>query len=575
MTTQRIAALSLVALLASAPAALAQSRGGPAAVAKDEGIPIESELVRSKCGGCHRSDDQHRMSRISYRRASPENWQRTIERMVSINHAVVSVDEARGIIKYLSDHLGLAPQEARPAQFDYERRMVDYSYAADKETADLCTGCHSFGRVLSERRTTEEWGLLIAMHRGYFPLTDNQPIANGQGFRRSRAVTNEPGADGRPPDTRQPMDKAIAHLSKVFPLMTPEWATWSASATSPRLAGRWALTGSMSGKGPVFGEMIVTADPSAPDSFTTETHILIAGTGQSITRTGKGILYTGYQWRGRGSEIAKSDEPWREVLFVERDRAEMWGRWFTGAYDETGVDVRLTRLTGAPLILGTAVPGIKAGTSRTLTIFGASLPATIAVGDIDLGPGITVTRLASASPSTVTLEISVAKDARPGPRDIAIAGAIRPSGLLVYQKVDGIRVLPRAGMARVGGIGFPKQFQQFEAMAFANGPDGKPDTDDDWPLGLVDVRWGIEEYASTFGDDDLKWVGAIDPATGLFTPNVDGPNPERSGNRNNVGDVWVTAEYSPGGEERPIKGRAHLLVTVPLYMGWGTSEVAK
>jgi quinohemoprotein amine dehydrogenase len=453
--------------------------------------------------------------------------------------------------------------------------VIDYSYTADKDTADLCSGCHSLGRVISERRTQEEWGLLVAMHRGYFPLTDNQPIANGQGFRRSRVASTEPGPDGRPPDNRQPMDKAIAHLAKAFPLITPEWSTWSASASSPRLAGRWAVTGSMPGKGPVFGEMVVTAD-AAPDGFVTETHLTIAATGQTITRKGKGILYTGYQWRGRGFESSKPDDPWREVMFVERDRAEMWGRWFTGAYDETGVDVRLTREAGAPIVLGVGTPGVKIGSAgHVLQIFGANLPAALTPADIDLGPGISVTRVVTTTPTMVSLEVAVAANARPGPRDIAIAGTSRPMGLIAFQKVDGIRVLPRAGMARVGGVGFPKQYQQFEAVAFANGPDGKPDTDDDWPLGVVDAKWGVEEYASTFGDDDLRWVGAIDPASGLFTPNVDGPNPERSGNRNNVGDVWVTAEYTPGGEERPIKARAHLLVTVPLYMGWGTSEVAK
>ena len=36
-----------------------------------------------------------------------------------------------------------------------------------------------------------------------------------------------------------------------------------------------------------------------------------------------------------------SDNVWREVMFVERDWQEMSGRWFTGAYDETGIDVKL------------------------------------------------------------------------------------------------------------------------------------------------------------------------------------------------------------------------------------------
>jgi quinohemoprotein amine dehydrogenase len=117
---------------------------------------------------------------------------------------------------------------------------------------------------------------------------------------------------------------------------------------------------------------------------------------------------------------------------------------------------------------------------------------------------------------------------------------------------------------------FPKQLQQFEAVAFHNGADGKPGTADDLNLGLVDVKWSLEEYTATFGDDDLQFVGAIDDK-GLFTPALDGPNPKRAGNRNNVGDVWVVAELaSPNARDtsRPIRARAHLLVTVPLYMAW-------
>ena len=62
-------------------------------------------------------------------------------------------------------------------------------------------------------------------------------------------------------------------------------------------------------------------------------------------------------------------------------------------------------------------------------------------------------------------------------------------------------------MARVGGAVFPKQLQQFEAVGISNGPDGKPDTADDLNLGIVNVKWSLEEYTATFGDDDLQFVG--------------------------------------------------------------------
>ena len=96
-------------------------------------------------------------------------------------------------------------------------------------------------------------------------------------------------------------------------------------------------------------------------------------------------------------------------------------------------------------------------------------------------------------------------------------------------------------------------------------------------LGLVNVKWSLEEYTATFGDDDLQFVGTLDQK-GLFTPNVDGPNPKRSGNRNNVGDVWVVAELTPAEAKtaaQPLRARAHLLVTVPVYMAWFETEGGK
>jgi quinohemoprotein amine dehydrogenase len=150
----------------------------------------------------------------------------------------------------------------------------------------------------------------------------------------------------------------------------------------------------------------------------------------------------------------------------------------------------------------------------------------------------------------------------------------------VFDRIHSVRVLPRAGMARVGGAVMPKQLEQFEAVAYHNGPDNRANTADDLDLGCVPVKWSLEEYPVTQDDDDSKFVGAID-ANGLFTPALDGPNPQRSGNRNNVGDVWVVASYTPPGAAptaQPLRGRAHLLVTVPNYMRfdpWPTGDVTR
>ena len=119
-------------------------------------------------------------------------------------------------------------------------------------------------------------------------------------------------------------------------------------------------------------------------------------------------------------------------------------------------------------------------------------------------------------------------------------------------------------MARVGGANFPKGYQTFEAVGYNNGPDNQSGTEDDLKLGRIDVSWSLEEYSAALNDDDIDFVGSIS-AKGVFTPALDGLNPERTGDRNNIGDVWVLAIYHTP-EGKTLRARAHLLVTVPLYM---------
>lgn len=565
------------------PTAPAKAAPKPEPKPEEEGIPVQSALVREKCVVCHAADDKGRLTRISYRRATPEGWQQTIRRMVTLNDVALTPEEARAIVRYLANRHGVAPDEARPASFEAERRMIDFKYTADRDTERTCTACHSMGRVLAERRTKEEWELLIAMHRGYYPLSDFQA------FRRTGPPRREPGEDGRPPDNRHPMEKAVEHLSKAFPLRTPEWAAWSATMRPPQLEGRWALSGYQPGKGPIFGEVTIRkasregppADggraPRSDDDaeFTTDIRYSVGRTGEAVARQGSAIVYTGFQWRARSA--AAGAEAWREVMLVERDWRRMAGRWFTGGYDEFGADVTLVRLGSDPVLLGVANPMARRGArGHQMRLLGANFPAALSPADVNLGPGVDVRKIVSVRPDAADIEVDVAADAPIGTRDAFLAGSSAASALAVYDTIDAIKVAPQAGMARIGGVTFPKQHQQFEAIAYSNGPDGKPDTKDDVSLGLVDASWSLEEFTATFDDDDTKFVGTIDASSGLFTPNVEGPNPERRNNANNYGDVWVVASYTPpDAGARPLRARAHLLVTVPLYIRFDTPERAR
>jgi quinohemoprotein amine dehydrogenase len=530
----------------------------------EEGIPIADATVQKACAPCHTVDDKQQISRISFRRNTPEGWQLTIRRMVALNGLKIDPATARDVVRYLSNNLGLAPEETKPAAWDLERRVVDFKYTANTDADDVCNRCHTLGRVLTQRRTREEWNLLIAMHRGWYPLIDNQA------FRRPGPAPRDPSPDGRPPDTRHPVEKAIDHLSRTFPLKTPEWAAWSATMRPARLEGTWAIHAREIGKGAVFGRMVVKA--SGADEFTTEITLIDAASGKRTSRTGQALVYTGFQWRGRSAQADAASEL-REVMFVDRNWRRMEGRWFTGGYDELGVDVTLDRVAEQPYVLGTNRSALRVGTSgQALTVYGLNLPATLRPADIDLGPGITVTAVSNVTADEATVTVDVAPTAAIGARDAFVAGATLQKVFAVHDSVDLIKVGPAWAMARVGGGAFPKALAQFEARAFDNGPDGRDDTADDIDLGVVAATWSLEEYAATYDDDDVKFVGQIDAKSGLFTPAIDGPNTARRGSRNNIGDVYAVATFTPeaaaGQTAKALRARAHLLVTVPLYMRW-------
>jgi len=555
----------------SQPPAPPQTAAPPVSAAPqaktEDGIPIPDAMVQKACAPCHTVDDKQQISRISFRRNTPEGWQETVRRMVALNGLRIEPQAAREVVKYLSNHLGLAPEEARPAAFEVERRIIDYKYTASADAESTCNKCHSLGRVISQRRTRDEWNLVIAMHRGWYPLVDNQA------FRRGGPAPRDVSPDGRPPDTRHPVEKAVDHLAKAFPLKTPEWAAWSATMRPARLEGTWAIQASEVGKGPIYGRMVIKPLPSAPDEFTTEITMIYGRTGQRVSRSGYANVYTGFQWRGRSGIAADEDSVLREVMFVDREWRTIEGRWFTGGYDELGIDVKLERVGAEPRVLGVERTALRAGASaQSFRIYGVNLSASLQASQIDLGPGITVTGVANATGDDATVTVDVAATAAPGARDLFVGGSSRAKALAVYDSIDAIKVTPAWAMARVGGVAFPKALAQFEAHAYDNGPDNRPDTSDDIDLGIVQARWSIEEFAATYDDDDVKFVGQMDAHTGVFTPNVDGPNPARRGSRNNIGDVYAVATYTPeatdGKTPKVLRARAHLLVTVPLYMRW-------
>lgn len=321
---------------------------------------------------------------------------------------------------------------------------------------------------------------------------------------------------------------------------------------------------------------------AAEGEFNTRIRIRPVGGGAGIERTGRVVIYGGYAWRGRSSGAASGAGPAdfpaeiREAMMVSADQSQAEGRWFWGAYDEFGIDVKMWRASGAPSLIAVDRGGLKAGAqSQRIRILGDSLPARLETADLDFGSGVIPRRIVSHTAQEVVAEVDVASNAVSGRRDVAVGHTVLPNALGVYDRIDYIKVLPRTSISRLGGSQqHAKGYAQFDVMAYNRGADNKPNTDDDFEVGPVDVTWSVEEFQESFGDDDKSFVGRLSD-TGLFTPAIDGPNPERVQMRDNNGTVWVvaTAKNEKDKEGKPLTGKSYLVVSVPLYIIWD-KEVA-
>jgi quinohemoprotein amine dehydrogenase len=574
---------AIAALFAMLPAQ-AQQGGNQAAVRPpaaeekpEEGIPVTDPLVIAKCGTCHTKDDKGNLSRISWERSTPEGWEEAIKRMVRLNGLTISPVEARSVVKYLSTYHGLAPEEAKAVMYMPEHRIQDEP-VPNPAVQTTCMGCHPIGRGLSWRRSKEDWKLLTNMHVFLYAQAD---VAFRRGFFGGGG--NAALIAAAPEDAPPLVDQTIDYLAKNAPLHTPEWAAWRARMRAPKLAGRWLVTANIPGRGKYYGEMVMEPG-SANDEFQTRVKLQSVKDGSTVTRSGQGLVYAGYSWRGRskgsspaGPQPDDVNKEMREAMWISPDQLWAQGRWFFGEYQEFGADVKLVRASAEPTLIGVDRTMLKLGSqSNRVRLIGDNLPAQVAPADLDLGSGITVRRIVSHTPGDVIAEVDVASNALPGKRDIAFHRSVLEGAIAVYDRVDYIKVLPEASLAHLGSDVHPKGYEQFDAVAFQRGADDKLHTADDVELGPIDVTWSVEEYLSVYGDDDKDFVGTLSP-TGLFTPALDGPNPKRKFSRNNYGDVWVvaTAKNEKDKEGKPVTGRSYLVVTVPMYIRWDQPEVTK
>jgi len=498
----------------------------------DVGIPVTDPLVVAKCGTCHTADERGHLQRISWARATPEGWQAAIKRMIRENDVSLTPSEARTIVKYLSTRHGLAPGESKPVMYYAERRVHDEAGLVSATLLEACAKCHEAARALSWRRTTDGWKQFVETH--------------------SRRYRFKPDQD------------AIADLGNVAPFPSREWASWSVRAHAPEPTGRWLVTAHVQGRGNFHGEMDVEA-ASGGDEFLTRVRLHSVNDGVVVVRTGRSVVYDGTAWRGRsqGTSVASAapddlSSEAREAMWVAPDGSKVEGRWFWGQYDELGVDVTMQRPSSDPTLLLVDPPSFKSGSNANrIRLIGDHFPAQVTPADVTVGPGMTVRRIIASTPSEVIAEVDVAADAPSGQRNVSFRSSTLERAVAIYDRVDYVKVTPESSLATFGSQTYSRGFQQFEAIGYHRGADGRPHTADDLELGPVQVAWSMEVFYEIDPNKQDR-VGTVSP-TGFFTPAAANPGSNY--------DVWIiaTAKTEKGNDGKPLVGKGYLVVTVPTY----------
>jgi quinohemoprotein amine dehydrogenase alpha subunit len=495
----------------------------PLSAAAKDGVAI----LNGKCKTCHLPDDktpltaQKPLNRISYQRKTPEGWLASIGRMQVMYGVKISDQDRRDLVKYLADKQGLAPSETEGVRYALERRLNTVE-SFDTQLAEMCGRCHSGARFALQRRPEGEWARLVHFHLGRFPSAEYQMM-------------------GRDRDWFDlALKEVVPTLAKTYPLESQAWADWQKQRPqAATLAGDWSFSGQMPGKGELAGVMKVSS--SGSDQFKVVVNGKFAD-GSPFNGGGTAVLYDGYEWRG---SVKIGDVMMRQVFTALK--GEMQGRMFDKAHDERGLDF-IAAQKGTPRVLSVQPGYVKAGGEAEISIIGSSLQGAPAFGQ-----GIQVVAVVAQTPERVTVRVKAAADAAAGIRAVSV-GPVAGGSLAVYKEIAEVKVVPELAVGRIGGNGgpMPKVQGRFDAEAWGAGADGKP-----YRIGVFPAKWSVEPFDEQAREDqDVKFAGVMDAATGVFMPGDAGPNPARKMMTNNTGNLKVIADVGSH------KGEGRLFVTV-------------
>jgi quinohemoprotein amine dehydrogenase len=409
-----------------------------------------------------------------------------------------------------------------------------------------CVRCHTFGKIKSHRMTPAQWKETMNLHLGYYPTAVVQM---------------------REMDWVKVFEELLEPLSQLYPYEDARWREWMKSRKEQDLSGEWKIAGHQRGLGYYEGTYTFKPNPKkGEDEYLIERKIQYKN-GAAFTTSGAGTLYSEYHLRCALAPTALTGRV-EGVFNLNAGEMGFAGRWWTVVQDSNAHGDEFFYKIDAPARVFAAAPTALRATlkgTHELVLIGVGLPKGLNPADIKFSsPNIKVMKITHADASKIVCQVATA-DAPGGPASISVKGVASSVGITIFDKLDGIKILPALARARVScGAAYPPQGVQFVARGIDFGQDNKPGTEDDLVLEPVDAKWWLEEEPTRENDDDLKYLNA--PITnGLYTPvTTYGPIAEREQSREGVGLIAVGASYSDGGRE--LKDRALLAVTVPDFI---------
>jgi quinohemoprotein amine dehydrogenase len=531
----------------------------------------ENSLVRQRCGACHKLDTQGRLEVIEETRKSPEEWKVVVDRMIRLNSAPVDEKDFPQIIKELSRHLCLTPEEmSRIAYINSDENSQYREIPADdleKRIYRACVRCHTWAKIASHRNTPGQWGETRVMHLALYPTAVLQM---------------------REMNWPEEFQRLEEHLSRLFPFEDPRWRAWMQSRPDPDLGGTWKLAGYQPGRGYYTGTYTIrAATDKGKDEYLIEKELRYE-TGTSAAWSGQGTLYSGYHLR-YALEPKNGGRSIEGVFDLDTEEMGFSGKWWEVVQDANvyGNEKAYKAGGGAARVVAVFPQAVRRSRSdlQELKLVGVGLGERVEPSDIAFSdPQISVRTVSRVNADELLLKVAVGEGAAVGLVTLKVKGTACKEPLKVYDRIDAIKILPALGRARVScGPAYPAQGVQFVARAVHYGPDGKADTPDDLILEPVKATWWLEEEDTSvstlmkglrlvgiypkFGrevDDDLKYLNApVD--NGLYMPvTTYEPLKARVQHVEGTGLIAVGASCTLDGKE--YKARALLAVTEPDFI---------